>query len=139
MDTEYRRPAYQTLLSRLTEPRRFIQVLAGPRQTGKTTLARQVLHNIGQTTFYDTADEPALKDRSWLVQAWETGRELTGDHTGEPAGAVLVLDEIQKIPGWSDTVKRLWDEDSAKGRSLKVVLLGSSPLLIADGLTESLA
>ena len=55
------------------------------------------------------------------------------------AGAVLVFDEIQKISGWSETVKRLWDEDTRAKRPLKVVLLGSAPLLIARGLTESLA
>lgn len=54
-------------------------------------------------------------------------------------GGVLVLDEIQKIPGWSETVKRLWDEDTRAKRALKVVVLGSAPLLIAQGLTESLA
>ncbi len=139
MSTEYRRPAYTTLITRLREPRRFIQVLAGPRQTGKTTLAQQVLDSIGKKTFYDTADEPALKDRAWLVRAWETARQLTVGKTGKPEDSVLVLDEIQKIPGWSDTVKRLWDEDAANDRPLKVVLLGSSPLLIATGLTESLA
>jgi uncharacterized protein len=57
----------------------------------------------------------------------------------DQVGGVLVLDEIQKIPGWSETVKRLWDEDTRAKRSLKVVVLGSAPLLIAQGLTESLA
>jgi len=139
MSIQYRRPVYSTLVSRLKEPRRFIQVLAGPRQTGKTTLARQVLDGIQMNAFYDTADEPALKDRAWLVKAWEAGRQLTAGDTAKPVDSILVLDEIQKIPGWSDTVKRLWDDDTAKGRPLKVVLLGSSPLLIAGGLTESLA
>ena len=139
MSIQYRRPAYSTLISRLREPRRFIQVLAGPRQTGKTTLARQVLDGIRMNSFYDTADEPTLKDRAWLVQAWETGRQLTEGGPAKYADSILILDEIQKIPGWSDTVKRLWDEDTAKSRPLKVVLLGSSPLLITGGLTESLA
>ena len=71
----------------------------------------------------------------WISQQWEAARlEATGK-----AGAVLVLDEIQKIPVWSETVKRLWDEDTRARRPLKVVLLGSAPLLIAAGLTESLA
>jgi len=139
MSIQYRRPAYSVLISRLREPRRFIQVLAGPRQTGKTTLARQVLNSIELKHFYATADEPALKDKAWLVQAWETGRQLTVGDAVKSEDSVLILDEIQKIPGWSDTVKRLWDEDTVKGRPLKVVLLGSSPLLIAGGLTESLA
>ncbi|GBE14552.1 hypothetical protein BMS3Abin14_00596 [bacterium BMS3Abin14] len=139
MSISYHRPIYSTLISRLREQRRFIQVLAGPRQTGKTTLARQLMEGIQVNVFYDTADEPALKDRAWLVQAWETGRQLTERDPAKHPDSILILDEIQKIPSWSDTVKRLWDEDTARGRPLKVILLGSSPLLIASGLTESLA
>lgn len=139
MSKEYRRSAYDTLISRLLEPRRFIQVLAGPRQTGKTTLAQQVMDGIQINAYYGTADEPAIKDRPWLIQAWESGRQLTENKDGPKIPALLILDEIQKIPDWSETVKRLWDEDTAQGRLLKVVLLGSSPLLITGGLTESLA
>jgi len=58
---------------------------------------------------------------------------------GSPAFKLLALDEVQKIPRWSETVKRLWDEDSRARRPLKVVLLGSAPLLVQHGLTESLA
>ena len=54
-------------------------------------------------------------------------------------GTLLALDEVQKVSGWSEIVKRLWDEDTAKKTRLKVVLLGSSPLFIQHGLTESLA
>jgi predicted AAA+ superfamily ATPase len=130
----YRRPVIKIILSRLSEKRRFIQVLAGPRQTGKTTLARQVMETASLPIHYATADEPALKDRHWLEEQWEIGRLL-----GQGRKAVLILDEIQKIPGWSETVKRLWDEDSLKDLPLYVVLLGSSPLLVQQGLTESLA
>jgi predicted AAA+ superfamily ATPase len=84
---------------------------------------------------YVSADEPTLRAADWIGQQWEAARlEATGR-----AGAVLVLDEIQKIPSWSEAVKRLWDEDTRRKRPLKVVLLGSAPLLIAQGLTESLA
>jgi hypothetical protein len=84
---------------------------------------------------YASADEPTLRGPDWISQQWEAARlEATGK-----TGAVLVLDEIQKIPAWSETVKRLWDEDTRKKRPLKVVLLGSGPLLMAQGLTESLA
>ncbi len=76
-----------------------------------------------------------LRGTEWISQQWEAARL---DVTGK-AGAVLVLDEIQKIPAWSETVKHLWDEDTRKRRALKVVVLGSAPLLIAQGLTESLA
>jgi len=130
----YKRPLYQTLLSRLKEPRRFLQVLAGPRQVGKTTLARQAMEGVRTRSHYASADEPTLQDRAWIEQQWDLGRLKAKD--GE---ALLVLDEVQKIPGWSEVVKRLWDEDTAKGVSLKCVLLGSSPLLVQRGLTESLA
>ena len=120
----------------MTEPRRFIQVLAGPRQVGKTTLARQMMAEKGVISHYATADEPTLRDRTWLEQQWETGRLRTRD---QATGAILVLDEIQKVSGWSETVKRLWDEDTHAGVALKVMVLGSAPLLIERGLTESLA
>ena len=134
----YRRPLFNSIRKRLEEPRRFIQVLAGPRQTGKTTLIRQVLEGIERPSHYATADEPALKDRVWIEQQWETARRwMKGDKP--EASAVLVLDEIRKIPGWSETIKRLWDQDSAAGVPLHVVILGSAPLLVKSGLTESLA
>jgi len=132
----FKRPIYNDLLKRLREPRRFLQVLAGARQTGKTTLVRQVLGGIPGQGHYATADEPTLKDRDWIEQQWEAGRQLAGKKS-KPA--VLVLDEIQKIPGWSETVKRLWDADSAAGLALQVVVLGSAPLLVQSGLSESLA
>jgi predicted AAA+ superfamily ATPase len=127
---------FQTIKKRIAEPRRFVQVLAGPRQVGKTTLARQIMAEKGVASHYATADEPTLRDRTWLEQQWETGRLRARD---QATGAVLVLDEIQKVSGWSETAKRLWDEDTHNGIPLKVMLLGSAPLLIERGLTESLA
>ncbi len=131
---QYRRPDAAKLAARLNEPRRFIQVIAGPRQVGKTTLVRQILASLDIAYRYASADEPTLRGRPWLEEQWEMARLLV-----EHEEAILVLDEIQKISGWSETVKRLWDEDTAVGRPLKVVLLGSAPLLIQRGLTESLA
>jgi len=133
----YRRSIGDTLASRLEEPRRFIQAVAGPRQVGKTTLVRQILAASEIPCRYASADEPSLRGLPWLEEQWNAARLLVeGDASG---GAVLVLDEVQKIPGWSETVKRLWDEDTAAGRAVKVVLLGSAPLLVQRGLTESLA
>lgn len=131
----YQRPQAATLASRLREPRRLIQVVAGPRQVGKSTLVQQVTANLNVPVRHASADEPTLRGAEWIGQQWEAARlEATDQH-----GAVLVLDEIQKIPAWSETVKRLWDEDTRSRRPLRVVLLGSAPLLIAQGLTESLA
>ena len=132
---EFRRPQAAVLDERLTEPRRFLHVVAGPRQVGKSTLVQQVTGELSLPVRYASADEPTLRGADWISQQWEAARlEASGG-----AGAVLVLDEIQKIPSWSETVKRLWDEDTRKKRPLKVVLLGSAPLLMAQGLTESLA
>ncbi len=130
----YTRPQAARLALRLAEPRRFIQVIAGPRQVGKTTLVQSVVEKLDRPVRFVSADEPTLRSRDWLVQQWEAARlELN------IAGGILVVDEVQKIPNWSETVKRLWDEDTRARRPLQVVLLGSAPLLIAQGLTESLA
>jgi len=133
----YRRPQAGELARRLAEPRRFIQVVAGPRQVGKSTLVQQVTETLGAPVRYASADEPTLRGADWIGQQWEAARLEAAQ--GDRRGALLVLDEIQKIPGWSETVKRLWDEDTRAKRPLKVVLLGSAPLLVARGLTESLA
>ena len=133
----FRRPQYGILIRRLKEPRRFIQVLAGPRQSGKTTIAEQILGSLKSPARFASADEPALKGTSWIEREWEAARLAI--QKSPSSGGILVLDEIQKIPGWSETVKRLWDADSRSKVRLKIVLLGSSPLLIEKGLTESLA
>jgi len=132
-----RQTIHDELLKRLREKRRFLQVLAGPRQTGKTTLARQVMAASHLPAHYASADEPALRgDRTWLEQQWDIARLKAGE---AKTGALLVLDEIQKITGWPNLVKLLWDADTHSGVPLKVVLLGSAPLLIQSGLSESLA
>lgn len=134
---QYRRTIHDTLLARICESRRFIQVVAGPRQVGKTTLVQQVGAALDIPNHYASADEPTLKGRAWIEQQWEIGR-LTAKESGA-GGALLVLDEIQKVPGWSEVVKRLWDDDTFRKIPLKVILLGSSPLLLQSGLSESLA
>lgn len=133
----HQRPQARLLLSRLAEPRRFLHVVAGPRQVGKSTLVQQVVEALGLPHRIASADEPTLRGVEWVAQQWDAARLLAQD-SGK-AGAVLVLDEIQKITGWSETTKRLWDDDTRHRVPLKVVLLGSAPLLIARGLTESLA
>lgn len=134
---DYLRPHFKTLARRLAEPRRFIQAVTGARQVGKTTLVQQVVQASRLEVRFASADQPTLRGHDWIEQQWEAAR-ITARDAGRK-GAVLVLDEIQKVAQWSETVKRLWDEDTRARRSLKVVLLGSAPLLIARGLTESLA
>lgn len=130
----FKRPQAAELARRLAEPRRFIQVVAGARQVGKTTLVQQVTEAAKLRVRFASADEPTLRGADWIAQQWEAARLAAG-----PEGAILVLDEVQKALGWSESVKRLWDEDTRARRPLKVVLLGSAPLLVQQGLTESLA
>lgn len=134
----FKRYAYREIVGRFKEPRRFIQVISGPRQVGKTTLIQQVMDDIGIPGHYVSADAVSAASPVWLQQQWETARikHKSGPHK---KGFILAIDEIQKIPDWSATVKLLWDQDTASRLNIKVVLLGSAPLLVQKGLTESLA
>ena len=114
-----------------------MQVVLGPRQVGKTTLVGQVLRAIDLPHLSVSADGVGAGSPAWLEQQWEAAR-LMKVASGAPA-FLLVVDEIQKIPNWSETVKRNWDADTRAGMEIRVVLLGSSRILIQDGLTESLA
>ena len=151
----FQRDQVNTLMGRLGEAPQQIIALFGPRQTGKTTIVRQALRQIDLPSRYVSVDEPdsfenrhysesitstfpleQVRDTAWLVRNWEEARQ-----EAERFGRVFVLaiDEIQKIPQWSDTVKGLWDADRARNCSLHVVILGSAPLLMQSGLNESLA
>ena len=148
----YERAEVDLLRRRLAETPRTIQAVFGPRQSGKTTIVLQALRTVEQIPLYRAVDDPAadqpgslttsqedvplpgVRDRSWLVRTWEEARHQAERH----GGAVLVLDEIQQIGQWSTTVKGLWDADRRQARPLHVVILGSSPMLMQSGLTESL-
>ncbi len=155
----YQRPQSVTLSERLRETPRFLIIVAGPRQVGKTTMVRGVLADYppedytfaavdspdpevstptgaGQTTALTSRQRVEPRDSAWLVDVWQRARTAARNNA---KGHVLVLDEIQKIPRWSDNVKGLWDADRAEGLMLHVVLLGSSPLLMQQGISESLA
>ena len=132
----YKRPQFAAIFERLREPRRFMQVLSGPRQCGKTTLIGQVLGEIPIPSKYVSADAPEAHVPAWLDQQWNAARLETAASSSR--GFILVLDEIQKVPAWSEMVKKLWDEDTRGGLDLKVVLLGSSSLLLQRGLSESM-
>lgn len=134
---EYLRKQYNTLKERIEEPRKFIQVIAGPRQVGKSTLVSQVLRQIELAYMMEVADGVDSKDTDWIRRVWESAR--TTMQLRKEKVFLLVIDEIQKIDNWSDAVKREWDEDTRMGLNLKVVLMGSSRLLLKKGLTESLA
>src|SRR5512133_3953640 len=107
----FKRSLLTTILERLREPRRFIQVLAGPRQVGKTTLAEQAMAELAMPCHYASADDAATGSAIWLEQQWDIGRI----RARQDGGALLVLDEIQKVQRWSEVVKRLWEEDGRTG------------------------
>ncbi|MCQ2294588.1 MAG: AAA family ATPase [Bacteroidales bacterium] len=132
-----KRSQYKILKERIEEPRHFLQVLAGPRQVGKTTLVRQLMEDISMPHTFVTADAASSDDGAWISVQWESARAKLLVSGAEEY--LLVIDEIQKIDNWSEVVKREWDLDTFNGVNLKVVLLGSSRLLLKKGLSESLA
>ena len=134
---EYVRSQFNTLKERILEPRKFMQVLAGPRQVGKSTLVGQVLNQTDIAHALEVADAVDPEDSDWIHRVWEAARTTMMLRGLEEY--LLVIDEVQKIDNWSEVVKREWDADTRDGVNLKVVLLGSSRLLLKKGLTESLA
>ena len=133
----YTRSHYGIVMDRLSEPRRFIQVLAGPRQVGKSTLIGQVISKLTVPYSLAVADDIPVSDTHWIADVWEMVRNKMTYH--RESEHLLVIDEIQKIANWSETVKKEWDRDTREGNNIKVVLLGSSRLLLMKGLSESLA
>ncbi|MDR0782480.1 MAG: ATP-binding protein [Propionibacteriaceae bacterium] len=131
----FRREVVSRLHERLHEPRQFIQIIVGPRQTGKTTAVNQAIEGVEVPIHFAAADDPALISPQWLRNEWEQARLLSETH---PSGAVLVVDEVQKVPQWSSVVKLMWDEDTRYRTPLKAVLTGSSSLLLHKGMEESL-
>jgi predicted AAA+ superfamily ATPase len=136
MAKEFSREIVKVLEKRILEKRKFIQVVAGPRQVGKTTAIKQLLaKNLIFAKRY-SVDTLNAAGGNWIDTIWEEMRaEMT--ERGETEG-LLVIDEIQKIQNWSEYVKKNWDEDSWNDLGLKVIILGSSRLLLQRGLSESL-
>ena len=130
----YQRSIVKTLADRMNEPRRFIQVLLGPRQTGKTTAVKQALEHVDIPCHYCEVEEHGAP-ATWIRAQWYQARALINE--GNPS-ALLVIDEVQYVTGWSDAVKALWDEDALSGIDLRVVLTGSSATLLRSGMNESL-
>lgn len=133
----YKRSQYQTITNRLQEPRKFIQVVMGARQTGKSTVVKQVLQDIDIPYQFFSADNVPASNSNWVSDCWAAVRSLKAN--GGFDGIILVIDEIQKITNWSEAVKKEWDDDTFHDRNIKVLLLGSSRVLLEKGLSESLA
>jgi predicted AAA+ superfamily ATPase len=133
----FERPYLKQVKERIEEPRKFIQVIMGPRQVGKTTMVTQLLSGLSIPNLNESADAIPATNVAWLVQVWDSARLRL-----KVSGAtefLLVIDEIQKIDNWSEVVKQQWDKDTRENTNIKIILLGSSRLLIQKGLSESLA
>src|SRR5689334_12183721 len=110
-----KRPILQTIKDRIAEPRRFIQILLGPRQIGKTTLVNQLITTLQEPHHYASADLATLQSSSWIPLQWNIAQAKIGEKPG-----ILIIDEVQKIPDWANQVKGLWDNDTQYQRPLKV-------------------
>ena len=131
----FKRTITTIIQKRLSEKRKFIQIILGPRQVGKSTAIRQVVEHLKHPFVYALADLPVPPDHRFIAQHWNEARNLAKG--GKKV--VLVLDEVQKIEGWSNVVKKFWDEDTHENNNIQVALLGSSALMIQKRLPESLA
>ena len=156
----FERSQINILKQRLTESPRYMIIVAGPRQVGKSTMVRQALSDFRDCSSFVAVDQPLSEvadpfsmqgsaasvlvrtvsppNAEWLVQQWTQAR-ARAKQLPEGRCYVLAIDEIQKIPRWSEVVKGLWDVDRAEDLPLHIVMLGSSPWLMQKGLTESLA
>lgn len=130
----FRRMLSNTIEERIKGDRSFIQVIMGPRQTGKTTAVKQALDASAIPYISFDVGSARTEPLSRIRVEWQQARDLAR----REGRAVFFLDEAQKTPGWSDVAKALWDEDSWNGMPLHVVISGSSSLLLRKGMSESL-
>lgn len=133
----YKRSQFNELKSRLSETRDKIQTISGPRQVGKSTMIKQVLQETDIPYLSVTADNVPKTDNFWISEMWSSARARM--KATKASEFLLVIDEVHKLDNWSEAIKKEWDEDSKNDINMKVVILGSSRLLLKDGLTESLA
>jgi uncharacterized protein len=132
---EFERPLVAEVAAALMRPPALLQVIVGPRQVGKSTAAAQVERRLGWPSHSASADAPLPHPPEWIETQWRLARAASG---GAPR-VLLILDEIQKVRGWSEVVKRLWDQEKRTRGPVRPLLLGSSALLVQQRLTESLA
>lgn len=132
----FKRKQFDILYKRLNEPRRFIQVVIGPRQVGKSTLVKQVLSELDIPFVRFAADNVPATYSGWISECWSSARAKMKVEGLDDL--ILVIDEVQKISRWSEAVKKEWDDDSFNDVGIKVVLLGSSRAMLDKGLSDSL-
>jgi len=135
----YERPVVRDILRGMGMKKRLLHIMTGPRQVGKTTAALQIADKWKGPVVNASADSPLPPGPEWIRSQWDRAlypAKRGGDREGE---VLLVLDEVQKVTGWSEVVKDLWDKACRDKTGIQVIILGSSSLLLQKGLTESLA
>jgi predicted AAA+ superfamily ATPase len=131
---EFTRDIVGKLKQRILNEPKFIQIVLGPRQVGKTTAVRQLQNLAKIPTIYSAADSAGIADENWIRSKWREALALITDSNS----VLLILDEVQLVNEWQQTVKGLWDEDRYKKRNLHLIVTGSSALMLKKG-SESLA
>jgi predicted AAA+ superfamily ATPase len=135
----YERPVVKRILQGFVSEKKLLQIVTGPRQVGKTTAAIQVADQWEGPVVNATADLPLPPGPEWISAQWNLAASKAQSSDGGQAGVLLILDEVQKVQGWSELVKGLWDTECREKKGINVIILGSSTLLLQKGLSESLA
>lgn len=135
----YERPVVKKILKVFESEKKLLQILTGPRQVGKTTAAIQISEKWDGPVVNATADLPLPPGPEWIRAQWNLAISKAKSNDGRQQNILLILDEIQKVQGWNEVVKELWDLECREKKGINVVILGSSSLLIQKGLSESLS
>lgn len=136
MDFPFERAVVGEIIEGLGRKKKLLHIMTGPRQVGKTTAALQIARKWSGPAIHASADLPLPPGPEWIEAQWDRAVRQARQSDRE---ALLVLDEVQKVRGWSEVVKGLWDKEVLEPQGVQVIILGSSSLLIQKGLTESLS
>jgi predicted AAA+ superfamily ATPase len=137
MNHQFERKIVSDIMAGLARKKKLLHIITGPRQVGKTTASQQIAEKWAGEFLTFSADSPIPPGPEWIQGCWNRAVRLAKSSQGEH-DILLILDEIQKVRGWSESVKLLWDEEIKNNLGIQVLLLGSSSLLLQQGLTESL-
>jgi len=139
LEYPYERPVVMEIVKGLGMKKKLLHIMTGPRQVGKTTAAFQIEAKWNGPVVNASADLPLPPEPEWISSHWARAEYEAKRAGNESSEALLILDEVQKVRGWSEVVKALWDKTCREKLRLQVIILGSSSLLIQKGLSESLA
>ncbi|MBW2600838.1 MAG: ATP-binding protein [Deltaproteobacteria bacterium] len=135
----YERPIVDKILRGIVGSKKLIYIIVGPRQVGKTTAASQIAERWPGPVVNASADSPLPPGPEWIRQQWDMALLKARSDKDNRSEVLLILDEVQKVYGWSEVIKELWDKECRKNAGVQVIILGSSSLLIQKGVSESLA